>query len=150
MGRTGVWLHMRLPLPSLILAFLLAAPAAAMKTDLRSVAGMMGQQRVLLVFAPTMRDRRLEAQRRAIARFGAGAAARDLVLVQVADGKVIGAHNREERLRRTYDTPTGRYRTLLIGKDGNVALDEPGPISERRLQQVIDAMPMRQKEMRKP
>lgn len=133
----------------LILALLVAAPAAATDADLRSVAAMRFHERVLLVFAPSLGDPRLAEQRKALARFGPGAAARDLVLVQVSQGRVLGAHDREDKLRHKYQTPPSRYRTLLIGKDGNVALDQAGPIDEHRLSRLIDAMPMRQEEMRR-
>jgi hypothetical protein len=126
-----------------------ALPVTASDSDLRSVSGMAQHNRVLLVFSPSMRDARLEAQRQAMARFAAGALARDLVLVQVADGKVIGAHDDERKLRRRFQTPAPRYHTLLIGKDGRVALDTAAPLDEKRIEATIDAMPMRQDEVRR-
>jgi hypothetical protein len=130
-------------------ALLAAAPASATDDDLRTVAGMAQHNRVLLVFAPSMRDPRLETQRQIMARFAAGALARDLVLVQVSEGRVLGAHDNDRKLRRKFQTPAQRYRTLLIGKDGKVAMDSVGPIDERQLRATIDAMPMRQEEIRR-
>jgi hypothetical protein len=40
------------------------------------------------------------------------------------------------------------YRNFLIGKDGGVKLREVGRISTEKLFDTIDAMPMRQREMR--
>jgi len=40
------------------------------------------------------------------------------------------------------------YQNLLIGKDGGVKLREDSPISNQKLFNTIDAMPMRQREMR--
>ena len=136
-----------LPIATL-LSLAVAVPSGATDTDLRTVAGMAQHNRVLLVFAPTMRDARLEAQREAMARFAAGALARDLVLVQVSEGRVLGAHDVDRKLRRRFGTSAPRFRLLLIGKDGRVAIDSETPIDERRLQSAIDAMPVRQAEIR--
>jgi hypothetical protein len=129
-----------------------AVPASSLlaaHADLRSVAGMKTHDRVLLVFAPSLRDPRLEQERQMMARFSLGAAERDLVLVQIGDGKVLGAHDREDQLRRKYRTPVQRYRVVLLGKDGSVSLDSAVPVDEHRLQATIDAMPMRQQEIHK-
>lgn len=135
-----------LPL-ALIATPLMAASVLASAADLRSVAGMKDHSRVLLVFAPTMRDARLEEQRKAMARFSLGAAERDLVFVQVSEGKVLGAHDRDDKLRAKYKVPGPAYRTLLIGKDGSVSLTVDGPVDEHRLEAAIDAMPMRKFEV---
>ena len=40
------------------------------------------------------------------------------------------------------------FEILLVGKDGGVKLRSPAPVSTRDLFALIDAMPMRQREMR--
>ena len=40
------------------------------------------------------------------------------------------------------------YQNLLIGKDGGVKLKNNSPISNIKIFNTIDAMPMRQREMR--
>ena len=133
----------------LSIALLLAIPAAATPADLRSVAGMQFHNRVLLVFAPSLRDPRLAIQRQTMAKAVLEASARDLILVQVAGDAVIGAHDKADRLRRHFQIAPNLYRTLLIGKDGNVARTTAGPIEAAALMHVIDAMPMRQEEVRR-
>ncbi|WP_294390890.1 DUF4174 domain-containing protein [uncultured Sphingomonas sp.] len=132
----------------LLLALLIAAPAAATSDDLRSVAGMRYHNRIVLAFTPTLGDPRLTAQRQAMARIGLSAAERDLILVQVDRTRVIGAHDKAAKLRQRFHVSESDFRALLIGKDGNVALASPGPIPARRLIQAIDAMPMRKAERR--
>lgn len=131
------------------LALLLAAPAAATQADLRSVAGMQFHNRVLLVFAPSLGDPKLAAQRAIMAKAALEASARDLVLVQVSGDAVIGAHDTAARLRSRFRIAPTVYRTLLIGKDGRVARIAPGPIDAATLMHAIDAMPMRQDEIRR-
>lgn len=134
-----------------VLAFLLTAllPAAALATadDLRSVAAMQHHARVLVVFAPSLADPRLAAQRQEYSRHALAMSERDLLLVQVAADQVIGAHDEADRLRRRYRIPPDQYRTLLIGKDGQTVMTIVGPISAQHLKARIDAMPMRQEEM---
>lgn len=138
---------MRIFLAALSLAISTSAPAA--EADLRSVAGMQFHERVLLVFAPSLADRRLDIQRAEFAKFGVGAAERDLSFVQADLTHVIGATDKADRLRAKFRIPPDAYRTLLIGKDGRVALALDGPIDATRLAQTIDAMPMRQDEVRR-
>jgi len=130
-------------------ALLLGAPAVATPDDLRTVSAMQNHNRVLLVFAPRLDDPRLAAQRRAFDGAALAMAERDLLLVQVAGGQVIGAHDKADKLRTRHHVSPGDYRTMLIGKDGEVAMSIVGPISAGHLVQRIDAMPMRQDEMRR-
>jgi hypothetical protein len=110
---------------------------------------MQFHNRVLLVFAPTLRDPRLAAQRTTMAKAALESSTRDLVVVEVADDQVIGAHDRADHLRRRFHVPEDTYRTLLIGKDGRVAQQAPGPINAGSVMRAIDAMPMRQQEVRR-
>jgi hypothetical protein len=142
----------RLAPPGLaLLAALLVPMEAGVATpdDLRSVDAMRSHGRVLLVFAPRLDDPRLAVQRREFDRHALAMSERDLALVQVAGDEVIGARDKAERLRARHHVAPDDYRTLLIGKDGNVAMTIVGPISAQHLSERIDAMPMRQDEMRR-
>jgi hypothetical protein len=130
-----------------VLTLLIAAPAVATSDDLRSVAGMQFHNRVLLVFAPRLGDPRLTAQREALARIGLQAAERDLVLVQVDGARVIGAHDKADRLRRRFRVAPDAFTVLLIGKDGRPAITSAAPIDAARIVRTIDAMPMRRVEV---
>ena len=130
-------------------AMLLAAPGLSTPDDLRTVAAMQNHNRVLLVFAPSLDDARLTAQRREFDVHALAMSERDLLLVQVAGDEVIGAHDKADKLRRRHHVAEGEYRTLLIGKDGHTAMTIVGPISAAHLEERIDAMPMRQDEMRR-
>jgi hypothetical protein len=133
----------------LALSLLPLAAAQAGDGDLRTVAGFQNHNRVLLVFAPDLADPRLKQQNAAMARFATGAAERDLVLVQVSPGAVLGARDDAGKLRHRFKVAPGDYRSLLIGKDGHTALAVNGPIDEQRLATTIDAMPMRRDEVRR-
>lgn len=112
-----------------------------------SLAAMKGHDRVLLVFAPDAHDRFLEAQRE-ITR-DSGFAERDLRLVTVVGDRVEGATEGAAGLRSHYHVEGHGFRALLIGKDGHVADRQNKPFAARALFATIDAMPMRQDEMRR-
>ncbi len=104
-------------------------------------AAHVGRSRVLLVLAAPD-DPRATEQARILATDRAGAAERDLVLVEPAAAD-------QTRLRRRYDVPPDAFAALLIGKDGGVKLRSTAPLTAGTLFGTIDAMPMRQAEMRR-
>ena len=100
--------------------------------------------RVLVVAAPSASDASYRAQRAALDSERSSRAERDLVTVE-AVGRSAGA----DALRRRFGVPEGVFRAVLIGKDGGVKLSSDEPIPLRKLFSTIDAMPMRQNEMRR-
>ena len=85
--------------------------------------------RVLYAYAPTIADPALLRQRSLFDAAKSGMADRDLVLIPV-----IG--------KRPH------FEAVLVGKDGGEKLRSPEPLTPERLFETIDAMPMRQQEMR--
>ena len=100
-----------------------------------------GRSRVLLVLAPP-HDAWLAEQARILASDPAGVTERNLVLL-APDG------SERDGLRRRYDVAPDAFAVLLIGKDGGVKLRGVRPFALRTLFGAIDAMPMRQDEMRR-
>ncbi|TXN55830.1 DUF4174 domain-containing protein [Methylobacterium sp. WL18] len=91
------------------------------------------RSRVLVLSAPDPDDPDLRAQR----------AERDLVVLEaVGDGAAARA------LRAHLSLPAGEFRAVLVGKDGGAKLTEAAPIPPEKLFATIDAMPMRQGEIR--
>jgi len=79
---------------------------------------------------------------------------RDLVVIRLLESGSSRVNGRNlsgdetQRLRTRFEALAGRFKAILIGKDGGVKLTRNEAI---RLQEVfdrIDAMPMRQREMR--
>ena len=127
--------------PALLLA--LAAVPAAGAAAVPGVAAMKNHRRVLIVATPSFTDARLLQQRRALAGWRRGAAARDVTLVEVGRGQVRGAADPAAFIRRQWKLPPGDFQVVLVGKDGHEAFRSPRPVPARTLQRLIDAMPMR-------
>lgn len=118
------------------------------------------EHRLLFVFVPAEATDRREAQEDAFGEVGAGFRDRDLLLITLTgtmEGTVRetpGAEARPltdaavERLYDRFKVPTDSFRVILVGKDGTEKRRDAEPVTVRSIFDTIDAMPMRQREMR--
>jgi hypothetical protein len=118
--------------------------------------------RPVLVFAPAA-TRKFLQQMRILAQGGVPMHERDLITVPVLlheDNKPWGVvfngngdigqmpAAEQDAARRRFGIPPNSFTVILIGKDGEEKLRSHQPISLDTLRSTIDAMPMRQEEMR--
>ena len=134
-----------------LLAFALGwgIPAQATPDDLRSLTGMRDQNRVLIVFTPSLRDARLGVQRGIMAQIALEAAKRDLLFVQVDPVTVIGAHDKSDKVRRRFHVPVLKYHAILLDKDGRVLREASGPMEAAAILHAIDSATLRHEEVRR-
>jgi len=119
--------------------------------------------RPVLVFAPSSTPQLIE-QMRILAQGGVPMHERNVITVPILlhdDGKPwgvtfnladIGQMSLEEQAaaRRRFHVRPNDFTVILIGKDGGEKLRSHQPISLETLRSTIDAMPMRQQEMKAP
>ncbi|MBD2472749.1 DUF4174 domain-containing protein [Nostoc sp. FACHB-145] len=112
------------------------------------------QNRVLLVFAPSVNNRTYQQQMQLFNQHQNGFTDRDLVLVQVlatdksyANGQLIDESS-AANLRNRFGVEQQNFRVILVGKDGGVKRSDTTPVEVKAIFEQIDAMPMRQQEMR--
>lgn len=119
------------------------------------------EHRLLFVFTPSASDSQFAAQRAALRGTADGFRDRDLLLLTLTgdagSGTVQSAPGAEahpltaaavRRIRARFSVGAGAFRVLLVGKDGTEKRREATPVTARSLFDTIDAMPMRQREMR--
>ena len=108
------------------------------------------KNRVLLVFAPSIQDPAYLEQTRLWKNEKAEFEDRQLVVVPVpADVKTVeGAA--PAALAKKYNVDAKTFAVVLIGKDGHDAFRAARPVKPETLYGVIDAMPMRRAEMKRP
>ncbi|MFB6273608.1 MAG: DUF4174 domain-containing protein [Salinibacter sp.] len=139
-------------------------PAAVMATPADSVDFRVDdhhwEHRLLFVFAPSDTSDALAQQESAIEGHDPGFQDRDLLLLTVAGSgqgthrSVPGAESQPltkasvRRLRERFDVPADSFRVILVGKDGTEKRRDAEPVTARSILDTIDAMPMRQREMR--
>ncbi len=108
--------------------------------------------RVLVISAPTEDDKKLSEQKNEVALTREEFAGRDMVLVTLLDNTVSTAGDRvlstEEAstARAALAIRPGSFALRLIGKDGSVKLASDTATSMTQIYDLIDSMPMRQRE----
>lgn len=101
------------------------------------------KDRVVVLIAPNASDSQLREQRAILRAAATGLKERDIVILEALDdGPEATA------LRRRFAAGQNVFRAVLVGKDGGAKLASDRPLSAQRLFGEIDAMPMRQQEIR--
>ncbi|MEL7463708.1 MAG: DUF4174 domain-containing protein [Pseudomonadota bacterium] len=118
------------------IAALAAAPAMAEDDPL---AQYKWEARPVIVFADSDKDPRFQKQVSALAARSDDMAERDVVILLDTDPDADSALRRKFRPRD--------FQILLLGKDGQIKLRRPHPITAEDLNRQIDRMPMRRREM---
>ena len=149
-------------MPALFLALTLTAAAPAVPPDTTAfrLDAHQWRHRVLVVFAPSPEAAPLATQAARIEAARAGFVERDLIVATVvAEGPsraqtTPGAEAAPmpaadaARLRTRLAVPPDAFRVVLVGKDGTAKRRDDAPVAPAALFATIDAMPMRQREMR--
>ena len=110
--------------------------------------------RLLFVFASSRDVESYVEQVKRLAGTQGGFRERDLLLIEVMeDGPsrvstdTLSAAS-EQRLRDRFNVPPSAFRIVLVGKDGTEKRRDETPVAAPSIFETIDAMPMRQREMR--
>ncbi|MCW5318177.1 DUF4174 domain-containing protein [Nostoc sp. KVJ3] len=126
----------------------------AIKMSSFNLSSQKWQNRVLIVFAPSVDNRTYQQQMQLLQEQKSGFTDRDLVLVQVlatdksyANGQLIDESS-AANLRNRFGVDKENFRVILVGKDGGVKRQDTTPVRAIAIFEQIDAMPMRQQEMR--
>jgi len=132
-----------------VLALIMGSGASA-----QAMSAYLWKQRPLLVFASHDGAADLMRQKAIVESARAGFAERDIVVVYVVGDAVAAVGGAApgqtaSKLRARYGVEPGRFRAVLVGKDGGAKLSASAPLTAQRLFATIDAMPMRIDEMRR-
>jgi hypothetical protein len=120
-----------------------------------SLSSQKWKNRLLLVFAPSASNNSYQQQIQRFSKYKQDFAERDLVLIQVlsegdsyANGHPIDSAS-ATKLRDRFGVAKQDFRVVLVGKDGGTKRTDSNPVQARTIFNEIDAMPMRQQEMRR-
>ena len=126
--------------------------AAASSLDLSQ---FQWKNRLLFLFAPNRDHPLFDTLHTSLAAQKAEVADRDLVIFEILESgsSAMGTKYLDpqtaQSLREKFDLPSGEFTVLLIGKDGGIKLKHRDQIRLEDIFALIDAMPMRQQEMRR-
>jgi hypothetical protein len=137
------------PTGRLALAGLLAAVSVAAVATPPPLSAYKDHSRVVVMFAPTAENPRFTRQSAQLSVLTRRPTFRSLIVVGVAGDTVIGVSDSAAALRRRFGVAPNAFAVVLVGKDGTVALSRSRVVSSQTLAATIDAMPMRQDELRR-
>lgn len=131
---------------------LLTAPVLNAQPKHLTLKDERGRDRVLLVFS-NGNNQLAEAQLNVAAEHISDFKQRDLVLVGIQGSNpdvptALLAPADDAPARKRFHVRPDQFTVILLGKDGGEKLRSHQPIEWEKLQSTIDAMPMRQDEMR--
>lgn len=111
------------------------------------------KNRIVLLFAPNADNDLLQQQYVQLQADARGLSERDIVLFRVLSDQVKGQDTMWDTessatLRDQYRVGNEAFCVILIGKDGSEKLRKNELLPQEELYSVIDAMPMRRREMR--
>jgi len=123
---------------SLIIGFAAIFASAALAED-DPIAAYKWEARPVIIFADSEKDPRFQRQVANLAARSDDMTERDVVILMDTDP---GADSALRKMFRPRD-----FQILLIGKDGEIKLRRPHPITAEDLNRQIDRMPIRRREM---
>ena len=123
------------------------------------LASYVDQNRVLLVIAPSDRDTRYQQQLKLLSHHAHELKERDILLLPVVQAVTPSdtlrtlaspypSPSQQLDLRARFRIQPSEFAVILLGKDGGEKLRQAVPITVEKLSATIDAMPMRQDEIR--
>ena len=113
------------------------------------------KNRVIIIFAPSSNSNDYKRQMRVFEGHEDGILDRDLIVLELFEngesrwGNFSLSKGVAPQMRRQFDAGEDQFSIFLIGKDGTVKLRSVVPLSLSEIFGLIDAMPMRQEEMRR-
>lgn len=112
------------------------------------------ENRLLLIFAPGQQSELYKRQVRELRGDEPGLKDRDMKIFNLfaEEGSFVGDQplmtSEAETLYQQYEIAFDEFAVMLIGKDGTEKLRQHSVLATQKLFAVIDAMPMRRREMR--
>jgi hypothetical protein len=134
-----------------IIVGMMVTISPALGTDL---AGYRWKNRLLLIFSPTRSNPNFATFNQDLMRRSLEVDDRDLIVFRILEegpsqrGKKPLAPEDAENLRRRFGARPGVFTVILIGKDGGVKMVREDHAELQEIFDLIDSMPMRQREMR--
>ena len=112
------------------------------------------KNRLLFLFAPNRNHPLFDALHKSLAARQSEAAERDLVVFEIFESAASSMNDEAidsetaRLLREKFGIRRAEFAVILIGKDGGIKLDRKEHTKLDDIFSLIDAMPMRQEEMR--
>jgi len=111
------------------------------------------EKRVIILFTPNTQNADYVAQKETLDNNQDGLLERDVIIIDVVDFNFVSfngekqPHIATKHFYQAYNVPADRFSLILLGKDGEEKLRRDQTVPMQELFGIIDAMPMRQREI---
>ena len=142
-------------LPAIIISLVLIASSLNAEETPMDLSQFQWKNRLLFLFAPNRSHSKFDVLQKSIATQQAEVTDRDLVIFKILESGTSRLDTSyldpqvAQSLRDKFDVSPGRFAVILVGKDGGTKLNRQEQTQLEDIFALIDAMPMRQKEMEK-
>ena len=139
---------------ALVMVFMMAANVSGTGSGPLDLKSYKWKYRLLLVFASSPEDPLFQQLKREVERQRHEILDRDILMFHIFPNQVhvdqrIFDGSAAHALRKEYSIPSHAFGAILIGKDGGEKLRQNGRTDLGEIFSRIDAMPMRQREMKR-
>jgi hypothetical protein len=142
-------------------AFALGQASLKCQVQPKTLAAMRNCYRPLLVFSPTATDPRLKRQGAILDDDADDMMDRFVMFTPILPSTkgfaapldtpyVLLSAQQMQSIRSQFHVPAETFLVLLLGEDGSEALRSESPVGSTRLNSLIDTMPSRKIEMKRP
>ena len=130
------------------------APSSPTARTTTSLTAFRDNSRPLLIFAPKANDFQLKIQLHYLQANPSAVTQRDIMAIAipitgVAPTPITLTSADAQSARQRFGVEPGDFLVILLGKDGGEKIRSNRPVTLQTLTEIIDAMPMRQDEMKR-
>jgi hypothetical protein len=149
--RTFKIFKLSLPVFIAMIAFSLVVQKGAASMDLNQ---FKWKNRLLFIFSPQSSDSLFMDLQSEISTQSSEIIDRDLIVFKIFENGLSFMNTTEihsdlaQNIRKQFTVSPGLFTVILVGKDGGVKLRRNAQVNLKDIFALIDAMPMRQEEMR--
>jgi len=129
------------------------APSSPTARTTTSLTALRDNSRPLLIFAPKANDFQLKIQLHYLLANPSAVTQRDIIAIAIPITGVAPTHITltsadAQSARQRFGVAPEDFLVILLGKDGGEKIRSNRPVTLEMLTEIIDAMPMRQDEMK--
>ena len=129
------------------------APSSPTARTTTSLTALRDNYRPLLIFVPKANDLQLKIQLHYLQANPSAVTQRDIMAIAIPITGVAPTHITltsvdAQSARQRFGVEPGDFLVILLGKDGGEKIRSNRPVTLEMLTEIIDAMPMRQDEMK--
>lgn len=137
-------------LAAVLMIATLLAPAVGVAAAGAPLAAFKGHNPVVLMFAPSPDDSRLNREADAMSKLESAPFYQGVIVATVTGDIVMGVTDTAAALRARFGVPANGFRVVLVARNGQVALSQPQVVTAMAMKAAVDAAVKRENPNARP